>query len=89
MPEADKKTSPAPYQRINVADVTPRTAPPYATITHVDRSSRFVLTSEDATKLLIGERGVNYFVDGPATRDVIFLRRWDMPPQRGDGYKLR
>jgi hypothetical protein len=75
------------YERINVADVTPKTAPPYASITHTDRTSRFVLTSEDGTKLLIGQLGVNYFADGPADRDMIYLRRWDQAPRRGDGYK--
>lgn len=77
------------YQRINVADVTPQTAPPYVSITHTERSSRFVLSSPDGDKLLVGHMGVNYFMDGPADRDMVYLRRWDQPPHRGDGYRAR
>jgi hypothetical protein len=88
MAEAEEKTPPD-YVRINVAAVTPKTAPPYAAITHTERTSRYVLSSEDGTKLLIGDLGVNYFMDGPATRDAVYLRRWDQPPFRGDGYRAR
>lgn len=88
MAEAEDQIPPE-YVRINVTAVTPQTAPPYVTITHTERTSRYVLSSEDGTKLLIGELGVNYFMDGPATRDMVYLRRWDQKPFRGDGYRAR
>jgi len=71
------------HHRIDVARVTPRSAPPYATITYPERNSIHVLTSDDGTgKLLIGPLGVNYYEDGAPGRDVVYLRRWDMPQTR-------
>ena len=72
---------PAPqYVRINVASVTSRTAPPYAAISHVERSSRHVLEAPDQ-RLLVGPLGVNYHVEG-ADLDVVYLRRMDVLPGR-------
>jgi hypothetical protein len=72
------------YVRIDVSDVTPRTAPPYVMINFIQRNSQYVLPSDDGSmKLLLGRYGVNYYEDGPASNDGIYLRRWDVPPVRG------
>jgi hypothetical protein len=72
---------PVQFTRIDVTSVTPRTSPPYGTITHVERNSRHVLRAENG-KMLIGPLGVNYFEDGPADNWVVYLRRWDVPGVR-------
>jgi hypothetical protein len=77
---------PPTYERLDVANVTPRTAPPYATISFAERNSRFVLTTRDGSgRMLIGPLGVNYFLDGRPDHATFFLRRWDMPPFRSRG----
>lgn len=74
---------PPVFVRIDVTDVTPRSAPPYGTITFTERNSRYVLAADDVPgKLLIGPLGVNYFEDGAADHEVIYLRRADMAPTR-------
>ena len=70
------------YQHINVAEVTPRTAPPYALISFTQRNSQYVLPIDGSDKLLIGPLGVNYYPDGPPTAEGVYLRRWDAPPTR-------
>lgn len=76
------------YRRIDVADVTSRTAPPYGTITFTERNSRYVLLAENG-KMLIGPLGVNYYEDGPPDAAVIYLRRHDVPPRRTPKPKKR
>jgi hypothetical protein len=72
---------PARFVSIAVASVTPRTAPPYGTITHTERNSSHVLRAENG-KMLIGPLGVNYFQDGTPDNEVVYLRRWDVPAVR-------
>ena len=84
--DVSEEWTPPIYQRINVAELTPRTAPPYVALTHTERNSRYVLPAEDGQghgKVLIGVLGVNYYEDGPADRDMVYLRRFDQPPTRG------
>lgn len=71
------------YRPIDVVAVTPRTSPPYALMTFVQRNSRYVLAKDGSDKLLVGPLGVNYFVDGKPSSEGIYLRRWDVPPFRG------
>jgi hypothetical protein len=72
------------YARIDVTDVTPRTAPPYVLMSFIQRNSSYVLAADDDPgKLLVGRYGVQYHEDGKASQDGIYLRRWDVPPVRG------
>lgn len=67
------------YQRIDVASVTPRTAPPYVRLTYTQRNSSFVLPDgNDGEKLLVGPLGVNYFIER-SDAEGIYLRRFDRP----------
>lgn len=77
------------YVRINVAEVTPRTAPPYARITFTERNSRYVLPNEDGDKLLVGPLGVNYHLDGQPDSDGLYLHRWDVPARRNGALPKR
>lgn len=70
----------AQYVRIDVAGITPLTAPPYGTITFHERNGANVLVGQNLL-LLIGPLGVNYYVES-SDADVIYLRRFDMRPGR-------
>lgn len=76
------------YVRVPVEKVTHRTAPAYGTITFNERNSKHVLSDGGSGKLLIGPLGVHYYQDGPPDSQVIYLRRWDVPPGR-DGITVR
>lgn len=71
------------YPRIDVTDLTPRTAPPYAMLTFIQRNSYHVRAPDGSGKLLVGRYGVPYFPDGKPSNDGIYLRRQDRPPVRG------
>lgn len=80
---AEEQATRPVFHRIDVVAVTPSTAPPYGRITHTERNSRYVLAADDGSgKLLIGQLGVNYFPDGPADQDEVYLHRHDVPPCR-------
>lgn len=70
------------YVRIDVTDVTPKNAPPYAMLTFIQRNSRSVFRFKNG-KMRIGRYGVYYFEDGTPSQDGIYLRREDVPPVRG------
>lgn len=76
------------YEQIDVTSVTPRTSVPYAKISFTERNSMHVLRAENGL-LLIGPLGVNYYEDGPADRDGVYLRRWDVEPLREKTRKTR
>jgi hypothetical protein len=69
------------HVRINVHDITPRTAPPYIRVTHAERMGPDVL-SGSGSLLLVGPLGVNYYIER-ADSDSVYLRRFDMPSSTG------
>jgi hypothetical protein len=66
-------------RNIDVAGVTPRTAPRYGWISHIQANSHYVLeTGTDL--LLLGALGVNYCIEG-RDEEGFYLRRSDVPAE--------
>lgn len=67
------------HQRLFLATLTPRNAPPRGLISHWERTGPHVLPGDDDEGLLLcGPLGVNYYIER-ADADVLYLRRWDVP----------